>query len=230
MEIKMARLVYDNPFPPFAFEEKGKARGVCIEILSEILIRAHLQATFIPAPMQQIQSLLHSREADGIVFYAVTPERQLLFDFSDPIIVTGAALFSKSPGPPIPGLRECKNKSIVTPNTGPLREYIRKESPKAKLLLVQDYLEALKAVLEGKADIAALNIHVGRYLIDHLFNGLFALPEKVFLEVPLTVAVLKGNDPSLLSRINEGLSRLRVEGTYQRIVEKWLPATAASRL
>ena len=96
----MIRLAYDNPFPPLAFNEGGQARGAVIDILSEAFGRINIQASFIPTPMENIRRLLEAGDADGIAFYAITPERKVLFDFSDPLLMTGAAFFVKSPGPP----------------------------------------------------------------------------------------------------------------------------------
>ncbi|HME44968.1 MAG TPA: transporter substrate-binding domain-containing protein [Syntrophorhabdales bacterium] len=216
----MIRLAYDNPFPPLAFGEGGKARGAVIDILSEAFARIHIQVSFIPTPMEHIRRLLDAGEADGIAFYAITPERKALFDFSDPLLMTGAALFVKSPDPPT-DLQDYENRRIVTPRTGPLSAYIRREVPGARLLLVKDYSEALETVLAGNADAAALNVHVGRDLIHRLFRGRFTLPDKVFLEMPLAVATMKGSDSSLLETINEGLRCLKKEGTYARIMETW---------
>lgn len=216
----MIRLAYDNPFPPLAFSEGGEARGAVIDILSEAFARIHIRASFIPTPMEHIRRLLEAGEADGIAFYAITPERKALFDFSDPLLMTGAALFVKSPEP-LADLQECENRRVATPGTGPLSAYIQREVPGARLLLVQDYREALEAVLAGNADAAALNMHVGRDLIHRLFRGRFTLPDKVFLEMPLAVATMKGSNSSLLDKINEGLRRLKKERTYARIMEAW---------
>ncbi len=216
----MIRLGYDNPFPPLAFSEGGEARGAVIDILSETFARVHIQASFIPTPMEHIRRVLEAGEVDGIAFYAITPERQVLFDFSDPLLMTGAALFVKSPDP-LADLRGCENRRVATPGTGPLSAYIQREVPGVRLLLVQDYREALETVLAGNADAAALNMHVGRDLIHRLFRGRFTLPDKVFLEMPLAVATMKGSDSSLLDKINEGLRGLKKEGTYARIMETW---------
>ena len=216
----MIRLAYDNPFPPLAFSEGGKARGAVIDILSEAFARIHIQASFIPTPMEHIRRLLEAGEVDGIAFYAITPERKVLFDFSDPLLMTGAGLFVKFPEPPA-DLRERENRRVATPGTGPLSAYIQREVPGARLLLVKDYSEALETVLAGNADAAALNVHVGTDLIHRLFRGRFTLPDKVFLEMPLAVATMKGSDSSLLETINEGLRCLKKEGAYARIMKAW---------
>jgi ABC-type amino acid transport substrate-binding protein len=219
--MRMIRLAYDDPFPPLAFDDEGKAKGVVIDILSEALARVDIQARFIPSPMEQVKHLLETREADGIAFYAITPQRESIFDFSDPLLMTGAALFVKSPQPVPSNLTECQGRRVVTPKTGPLAKFIESNAPEVRLLLVKDYQESLEAVLEGKADAAALNIHVGRDLALRLFSGKCTLPEKPFFEVPLAVAILKDAGSLLPGRINEGLRRLKQESAYAEIIARW---------
>jgi polar amino acid transport system substrate-binding protein len=214
----MIRLAYDDPFPPFAFTEDGKAKGVVIDILAGAFRRAGIEAAFVPSPMEKIQCLLDAGEVDGIAFYGVTPERSKVFDFSDPFFVTGAALFTRSPEPPASNLKDYENKSVVTPKTGPLAEYIQREAPGVKLILVRDYLEALRSVLDGKACAAALNYHVGRDLADRLFPGCFTPPKKIFLEMPLAVAMVKGKNRPLVRRINEALAVFKYSAPHKGIV------------
>jgi ABC-type amino acid transport substrate-binding protein len=219
--MKTVTLAYDDPFPPLAFNDKGEARGVVIDILSEAMARVGMEVRFIPSPMERVKHLLVAREADAIAFYAITREREALFDFSDPVIMSGAALFVRSPQPAPRHLSECAGKRVATPATGPLAQWIGSRAPEIELCLVADYQEALTAVLEGKADAAALNIHVGRDLIGRFFSGEVSLPSESFFEVPLAVATLKGTGALLLRRISEGLLRLKQEGAFADIIARW---------
>ncbi len=219
--VKSIRLAYHTPFPPFAFTQEGKAEGMIIDLLSVVLSRSSLEAIFVPSTLFQVVTLIHSGEADAIACHGINPDRRKIFDFSDPLVLTGAGFFVESPRPNLSELAECEGKTIVTPRTGPLTEYLQRSLPNAKLLLVQDYPESLRAVLDGEADAAALNIHVGSHLAGRLFPGRFTLPHKIFLEVPLGVAVLKGSPTFFLNPINEGLKLIREDGTYDQILKKW---------
>jgi len=222
METDRVKLAYHAPFPPFALTQERGSEGLAIDILSQALARVHLRALFIPASMQKTEVLLRTSEVDGIAFWAIDPERQKNYDFSDPFIISGGALFIKSPNQRCKSFRDLEGRRVVTPGTGPLGRYIREEFPKVRLLLAEDYAESLKAVLEGIADAAALNIHAGTYLSNQMFPGRFTLPEEVFLEVLLAAAVLKSRQAPFLRRLNEGLERIRRDGTYKKITGRWL--------
>lgn len=203
------KLAYYDPFPPFLFCQRGNPEGLAIDILRQVFKRSNLKVVFIPAPMEEITNLLHSKKVDGIAFYAINPERLKVYDFSKPYLITGGALFVRSPNFANKGLKELGGKTVVTPKTGPLTEYIQKRFPRVKLLLARDYPASLKAVMDGKADAAALNIHVGNHLANQFFPGEFTPPKKVFFKTPVGIAVLKSNQTSFLKKFNEGLEKLK---------------------
>jgi polar amino acid transport system substrate-binding protein len=218
---EVIRLAHDDPFAPFAMSKGGRSEGIVIDILQEALARGTVKPVFIPAHMDKVQDLVKAGEADGLALLAVNPERQQVYDFSDPLVITGGALFVGSPRPAPAGLQELEGKRVVTPRKGPLAGYIQRQFPKVDLLTVEDYPAALKAVLDGTAEAAALNPQVGMYLAGQLFPGRFTSPPRLFLELPLAAAVLKGTHASFLEQLNAGLSRIRAEGAYARIIEKW---------
>ncbi len=140
------------------------------------------------------------------LFFAINPERKKTFDFSNPYLITGGALFVKAPNPPCSPLSELEGKTVATPQKGPLAGYIRENYPKIRLFTdVKDYPATLEAVLDGKADAAALNTQTGTVLAQKLFPGRFSLPERGYLEIPTGVAVLKGRTSDILAKLNQGL-------------------------
>jgi ABC-type amino acid transport substrate-binding protein len=217
----VVRLAHDDPFPPFSVAKDGKSEGLVIDILQASLARVNTNVVFVPAHMDKIQDLMKTGEVDGLAFLGINPERQKLYDFSAPLVITGGALFVKSPSPSPSGLKEFEGRIVVSPLKGPLAGFIKKEFPKVNVMTVEDYPAALKAVLDGKADAAALNPQVGTHLANQLFPGSFTPPKSIFLEVPLAVAVTKGQQGALLKKVNEGLASIKNDGTYAKIVEKW---------
>lgn len=215
------RLAHDDPFPPFTVYKEGRSEGIVIDILQEALKRVNMEPVFTPAHMDKIQDLLKAGEVDGLAFLGITPERKKLYDFSDPLVITGGALFVPAPNPSPADLKEFEGKSVVTPLKGPLASFIKNQFPKVNVITVEDYPAALKTVLDGKADAAALNPQVGIQLANQLFHGKFTFPKNVFLEVPLALCVLKGTHAALLQKVNEGLGSMKKDGTYSKIMEKW---------
>jgi polar amino acid transport system substrate-binding protein len=216
------KLAHIKSFKPFAVAKEAKSEGLAIDIVTEALARVNIKVVFVGEHQDKVQELLLKGQIDGIAFLGINPKRKKTYDFSNPYIMTGGALFVKSPNPASYDLKQFEGKTVATPKKGPLAGYIQKKFPKVNVLTaVKDYPETLKVVLDGKADAAALNTQAGTVLAKQLFPGKFSLPEKGFLEVPIGVGVPKGKQSYLLTKFNEGLKEILADGTYDKIVEKW---------
>jgi polar amino acid transport system substrate-binding protein len=75
-------------------------------------------------------------------------------------------------------------------------------------------------LLSGEADAAALNFQVGRRLASTLHAGKVTLPETLFLELPLAVAVRKGQSADLIAKLDKGIAAIRADGTWQTINQR----------
>jgi len=221
------RLTHIKSFEPFAVVKDGRSEGLTVDILTEALSRVGQKIVFKGEPQDKEEDLVLKGDADGLAFFAINAERKKTFDFSDPYLVTGGALFVKAPQPPCNSLKDLEGKTVATPLKGPLAGFIKKNFPGITLLTdVKDYSATLETVLAGKADAAALNTQVGAVLARGSFPGKFSLPEKGFLEIPIGVAVAKGKHGDFLAKLNEGLKAIMADGTYDRIITKWgVPTT-----
>jgi ABC-type amino acid transport substrate-binding protein len=216
------RLSHIKSFEPFAIYKGEESEGLSIDILTEALVRVGLKAVFVGQDQDKEQESLAQGQVDGLVFFAINPERRKTYDFSDPYLITGGALFVKSPNPPCSDLKELEGKIVATPLKGPLAGYIKEKYPKITVYTdVKDYQATLQAVLDGKAYAAALNTQVGAVLAQKLYPGRFSLPDRGYQEIPIGLAVMKGKQDLLLKKFNDGLKAILSDGTYDRIIAKW---------
>src|SRR6266481_6038529 len=56
-----------------------------------------IEVEFVAVPFEQVQRTLEDGRAEAVFPLTITPERLPLFDFSDPFLVTGGALFVRAP-------------------------------------------------------------------------------------------------------------------------------------
>jgi polar amino acid transport system substrate-binding protein len=171
-----------------------------------------LQLAFVPVPFEELQRTLEDGRALAIFPTGITPERRKTLDFSAPLLSTGGSLYVRAPAQAPAELAALAGKTVVTPSTGPLAAYIEKNAPQVKVLRSASYEESLAMLVDGKADAAALNSHVGGRIADTLYPGKVNVASRMFLEVPLAVAVKKGTQAQLLQRLNEGLATLQRGG------------------
>src|SRR3954462_10590935 len=215
------RIAHAESFPPYAEARDGQSTGMAVELLRAAAAKAGLQFTFVVVPSEELQSTVDDGRADAIFPTGITPERRKTLDFSAPLLSTGGSLYVRAPDQAPDDLAALAGKTVVTPRTGPLAAYIEKSAPQVKVLRSASYEESLAQLVEGKADAAALNSHVGGRIADKLYPGKVNVARRMFLEVPLAVAVKKGTHAALLEEINKGLAAIRADGTWESINRRW---------
>jgi ABC-type amino acid transport substrate-binding protein len=120
----------------------------------------------------------------------VTRERSQKVSFISPVIRTGGALFSATGSRTTPG-------RIVTPAAGPLTGATQRAFPECTIIGVDDYAQALAAVVDGHADAAALNLHVGSVIAKRNHHGWFDIPTEPFHVINLAPAFAPDRHPDL---------------------------------
>jgi polar amino acid transport system substrate-binding protein len=216
------RIAHQEHFPPFVEITDGRSTGLVVDIVRAAAAKAGIEVQFVPVPFAQVQDTLKDGRADAIVPLAITSERLASFDFSAPLLMTGGALFVRAPNPTPENLAALNGKTIVTPGTGPLVPYIRKNAPDVKLVITTNYEESLERLIKGEADAAALNFQVGASMAARLYPGQVTMPGTMFEEVPDAIAVSKGQHAELLKRFDAGISAIRADGTWQQINKRWV--------
>ncbi len=195
-----------------------------MDILRAAAARVGIEVEFVPVPFEQVQRTLEDGRAQAIFPVTITPERLPLFDFSDPLLLTGGALFVRAPNTTPESLDALAGKIVVTPRTGPLATFICKAAPDVRLVLTENYEESLARLVGGEADAAALN-PAGASIAARLYPGQVTEPHAMFTELPFAVAVSKGNGVELLGPLNAGLLAIRADGSWQRIRNRWIERT-----
>jgi polar amino acid transport system substrate-binding protein len=214
------RISHTQPFPPFTEVKNGKSEGLAVDVLRAAAGRVGIELEFVPAPLDEMAQTLKDGRAEAL-FVAITPERQQLFDLSAPVLTTGGALFVRAPNATPESLIALSGKTVVTPQTGPLTAFIQRTAPAINLVVTKDYEESLARVVAGAADAAALNYQAGAIIASRLYPGQLTLPHNMFQEIPLAVAVPKGQRSEFLARLNMGLDAIRSDGTWQQINKRW---------
>ncbi|MCW5771652.1 MAG: amino acid ABC transporter substrate-binding protein [Rhodospirillaceae bacterium] len=216
------RIGHDAPFEPFAMVENGRSTGLILDIVAEALKRSGVDFVFVPLKLDESETAVVEGKVAALAFKGDTPDRRKRLDFSQPIVVSGGALFPPAGHPPSASLKDFAGKTVVTPRRGPLAAQIAKAAPDVKVLPSTSYAESLAWVLAGKADAAALNWQAGLRMARANHPGKFALPTAPYVSVPLSFAVAKGRNGDLRAKVDAAVAAMRADGTIKAIEEKWL--------
>src|SRR3954470_23334476 len=215
------RIAHAESFPPYAEARDGQSTGMAVELLRAAAAKAGLQFTFVVVPFEELQRTVEDGRADAIFPTGITPERRKTLDFTAPLLTTGGSRYVRAPDEAPDELAALSGKTVVTPRTGPLAPYIEKNAPQVNVLRSASYEESLAQLMAGKADAAALNSHVGGRIASQLYPGKVNVARRMFLEVPLAVAVKKGTHAALIQEMDKGLAAIRADGTWDAINRRW---------
>jgi ABC-type amino acid transport substrate-binding protein len=183
------RIGYLADFAPFTFRGPRGAQGTLVALL-----RGRSRVRFVAAGLETLPDMLHKGDIDAILPKAMTAERSAAFDFSQPLAMTGAALFAT--GPIAPAIAAAGVARIATPGTGPLAALLPALAPGCRVVSVADYAAAFAAVADGQADLAALNADAGAVMAGGRFT-----PGPRFAELPLCLAARPGDGPRVFGRL-----------------------------
>jgi ABC-type amino acid transport substrate-binding protein len=236
----MLVLAYIDPFPPFSFTGAEGPEGVALSIVRESFARVGIDCDFRPLPQPEVREAVFSGAVDGCACLGITEERCATWAFSAPYLWTGGALFTArsldldaaagAPGSalsppgrgPVPAAspEEFRGRVIATPESGPLIGPLRASFPEVEVLAVTDYESALRAVIQGRAAAAALNLHVGAQLAERLWPGRFWMPDRAYLPTALGVGFALGREGTWLAHFARGFEAAREDGTWERVMSE----------
>jgi ABC-type amino acid transport substrate-binding protein len=211
------RIGFINGFPPFTFMAGDRPSGPVIDVVQAVLKLARYSPfSFEPLELDRAEDALLAGEVDALAFTAVISERRERLAFSRPLLATGAALFAPrgSPTATHGDIRLCSGLRVATPRAGPLPGAIRRHCAGALLVLTRSYQESFQYVVEGQADLAALNFHVGREIVEQ-FPGRFAEPAQSFEWMDMAIAVSRKRQDGLLASLSQAIETMELQGALE---------------
>ncbi|MEE2806847.1 MAG: transporter substrate-binding domain-containing protein [Actinomycetota bacterium] len=196
------RVGYQEDFPPFVGSGPDGPRGLAVDILAAGFEKLGIEAEWIALSLAGQIPALRNGDVDMVACLGVTAERQNEVVFGEPIIQTGGALFTLQE-------QSAEPTRIVTPSAGPLVAATQAAYPTCSIVKADNYPHALSLVIEGHADAAALNFHVGRRLAEREFPGRFAVPDTTFQTVYLAPAWAPSHDAAVRTAITDALASMK---------------------
>lgn len=178
------------------------------------------KARFIQVTSQTRMPLLRNGNIDAIMAtMTITPERAKQVDFSRSYFDAGQAILVKN-GSPIKNVKGLNHKgAIVLGVVGSNSvQNIKKFAPKAKVLQLSDYSQALTALKSGQGD--ALTTDNGILYGMSIENPGYSVVGGTFTNEPYGIAVDKGQG-KMRDAMNHALTKVENSGQYNQLLYKW---------
>ena len=209
-------------YPPFEFSPKGKPKGFDIDLMNEIARRAGFEVRYENV---QFDSILRGLDADlfdaSISAMSITTEREKQLDFSDPYFNADQALFVESDSKikAIDDLSEA-TVGVQAGSTGQLKgEDLYDDGQIGEIKQYTTIGEAFSALRAGKIngviyDLSAANKKVTEN------KGKIRYVEAIPTGEQYGIAFPK--DSVLVEPVNQALSEMKEDGTYEKLYKKWI--------
>ena len=210
--------------PPFGYlDVNGKNIGFDID-LAKLITRRILgdenKVVFVPVtPVNRIMKLT-SGEVDMIIAtMSVTPQRQLILDFSIPYHTAGQALMVPKTSK-ISSLMELSDRKAIVVFGSTVEKSLQSNVPGINVIGYTTYPEAVQALKQGKADamISDDTILMGFAMKDPSLK----IPSKRYSKEPYAVAFRKeAESERLMEAVNIELKEAMNKGEIKQLKAKW---------
>ena len=210
-------------YPPYCIvNADGKADGFSVELFKAATDAVGLNVEIKIGIWNQIKQDLAEGRIDALPLVGITPEREHLYDFTMPYLSLHGAVFVRKGTEGIETLADLKDKEIVVMKGDNAEEFVRREKISNKIYTTNTFEEAFKELAKGRYDAIITQRITGLNLLEQLkLKSIHPLD----LQLPefrqdFCFAVKKGNE-ALLNKLNEGLSIIIANDTYDEIKLKW---------
>lgn len=215
----------DPYYPPFEYLEKdGKLVGFDIDLLNAIGekegFKPNYQTNKILKIIGQVKDSKYDMGASSIF---ILPERQILVDYSNAYFELPLAFVGMEKDNRPQSIDDIKNKKISVQKDIIMEKMVDQDFvPKGnQKIAVKSNLLAFKEVLNGSSDMMLDNVvTIQGFMPKAEGKKLFVLPLPASKNLQLGYVVKKGN-AELLNKLNNGLDKVKADGTYDKIYDKW---------
>jgi two-component system sensor histidine kinase EvgS len=178
--------------------------------------------TFEIGLWEDVKEDLEYGRVEALPLVGRTPEREDIFDFTFPYLTMHGTIVVRDDTHDVSDIEDLQDKRIAVLRGDNAHEFVLRTIPSADIVATEDFSQALLMLSSGDADAVIIQRLVGLQLIHDL--GLENLrlvgPPISDFKQSFSFAVQQGND-QLLEILNEGLSIVIANGTYDRLVAAW---------
>ena len=214
------RVATDPTFPPFEYSEGGKRVGFDIELVEAIAKAMNRRVEWTDIDFKGlIPGLLAKRFDVAASAIYITDDRRKVVDFTDPYYPGGLVIMTAKGNNSIHGPEDLNGKKVTVQVGTKSVNYLKDNFPGVERVEVEKNQEMFQLVEIGRADAAVTGKPAAKLYART--RGTLQVIDK-----PLTVEeygyAVRKDEPGLLKAFNDALKKLKSDGTYQQLVNKYL--------
>ncbi|MGG0937610.1 transporter substrate-binding domain-containing protein [Brevibacillus centrosporus] len=218
---KVIRIAGDNNFPPFEyFGSSGVFSGFNVDIMNAISIETGMRIEFVPLPWNEALEALRDGQVDAIQGMKYSPARDKVYDFSNPYFLSSQGIFVRKENMHIFELGDLNGRKVSIQKGDIAIDQLR-DHRLIQFIETDSQEEAVQLLLDGQVDAFVGNRITGQYFLQrNNQQGQIKIVGDPINPTDYGVAVLPKN-AQLLTEINKAISKIKQNGTYDKIERKW---------
>lgn len=223
-EMKVLRAAASVDFAPFEFQDETKKeyQGFDMDLIRAIGKEMGVKVEISNITFDGLIPALEAGNIDAIISgMTINDTRKKKVIFSDPYYESGLTMVVTNDNNTIRTFKDLEGKKVAvqigTTSAAECRKI--KDTKVVELDTPSICFMELKA---GNVDAVVNDRPVNDYFISQGFDGVKALPERLTAE-NYGIAMSK-NNPELQKKVNAALKKLKDNGEYQKIFDKWFAA------
>lgn len=218
------RVGVDATFAPFEFSQEGKKTGFDIELVEAIAkeLGATKGVEWVDIDFKGLIPGLMANRFDMIASAMyITDERRKVVAFSDTYYPGGLVIMVKASNTAIKGPDDLPGKSAAVQIGTKSVAHLKQNFPTVKVVEVETNAEMFGQVETGRTDVAVTGKPAAKLYAQ-------AHPTVTVLDNQLTTEdygfAMRKDNPELVAKVNAAIAKLKADGTYQKLVDKWFEA------
>lgn len=214
------RVGTDATFPPFEYVDNGKQVGFDTELIEAIGKTLGKRVEWTQIDFKGLIPGLVARRFDvaASAIY-ITDERKKVVDFTEPYYPGGLVIMTRKDDARIAGPESLKGVKVAVQVGTKSVSYLKQHFPEVELVEVEKNQEMFQLVEIGRADAAVTGKPAAKLYARA--RGTLKVVDKQLTVEEYGYAIRK-DQPELVKQFNEALARLKADGTYQQLVDKYL--------
>ncbi|WP_286034167.1 amino acid ABC transporter substrate-binding protein [Fusobacterium necrogenes] len=213
----------DATFAPMGFrDEKGEIVGLDIDLAKEVAKRMGVEARFKPSEWDAIIFELRSKNIDMVWNgMTVTPAREKQVAFTKPYLTDNQIIFTRKGTEPAK-VQDLAGKVVGVQLGSSGAQSVEDNPIRKEIKELKKYATNVEALLDleaGRLDAVVMDEISGEYY--NAKKSTLTYSVETLADENYAVALRK-QDKTLLNEINKLLDEMKKDGTFDKIVEKWL--------
>ncbi|QMT30781.1 substrate-binding periplasmic protein [Alysiella filiformis] len=216
------RVYSEQNYVPFIMHAMGQEpSGFEYDLLQAIGAKQGVKFTYTAHVWEDLFASLNRNDSDIIsAGLTVTEERKKDMDFTDPHLESSPVILTKNKQ--IQSFADIAGKKVSI-QSGTTHQQLVEQFQKGNGNIIKRDTAWLivNEVMKNETDAAMLDSAVAQYYVKQYPNeNLIVVADKSIAKEPLAFALKKGNQ-ALKEQLNQGLAKIKADGTYDKIQQKW---------